>query len=244
MSQSSPATDGRNPFPAPGSLSPETNRPGSGHIGPHPHHSQFQDAAASPYSPLTSTPPGFPHPNGAHPNGANYMRPSPAYGPVTGHPPPHQSPDGPQRPSVHTNVGPYEVMSPTSQHGFQGHPNSNPQSAATPYSGQQNFPPFTLPPSNFAPTVSSATVTREGGQSYAPHQNINEYPHVQPHSAGEMVLLDNMTSQTTIPVFGSDSVLNRSPNVGMPEDFMAYLFNTQAPDGTPINGMMPQYDNK
>ncbi|KAK7734977.1 hypothetical protein SLS53_007754 [Cytospora paraplurivora] len=72
---------------------------------------------------------------------------------------------------------------------------------------------------------------------------MHEYPHVQPHSAGEMVLLDNMTSQTTIPVFGSDSVLNRSPNVGMPEDFMAYLFNTQAPDGTPINGMMPQYDN-
>ncbi|KUI54914.1 Zinc finger protein klf1 [Cytospora mali] len=242
ISQVSPANDGRHPFPAPGSLSPETNRPGSGYVGPHPHHAQFQDAAASPYTPLTNTPPVFPHPNGARSNSANYMRPSPAYGAVSGHPPPHQSPNGPQRPSVQTNVGPYGVMSPASQHGFQGHPNSTPQSA-TPYSGQSNFPPFSLPPSNFASTASSATVTREGGQGYTPQQGMHEYPQVQPQTAGEMVLLDNMTSQTTIPVFGSDSVLNRSPNVGMPEDFMAYLFNTQAPDGTPMNRMAPPYNN-
>lgn len=241
ISQVSPANDGRHPFPAPGSHSPETNRPGSGYVGPHPHNTQFQEAAESPYTPLTNTPPVYPHPNGGHPNGVNYMRPSPAYGPIPGHPPPHQSPNGPQRPSVQTNVGPYGVMSPASQHGFQGHPNSTPQSA-TPYSGHTNFPPFSLPPSNFASTASSATVTREGGQGYPPQQGMNEYPQAQPQPAGEMVLLDNMTSQTTIPVFGSDSVLNRSPNVGMPEDFMAYLFNTQAPDGTPVNRMVPQYN--
>lgn len=241
ISQVSPVTDGRHPFHAPGSLSPETNRPGSGYIGPHPHHAQFQDTVASPYTPVTNTPPVFPHSSGTHPNSANYMRPSPTYGPAPGHPPPHQSPNGPQRPSVQTNVGPYGVMSPASQHGFQGHPNSTPQTA-TPYSGQSNFPPFSLPPSNFASAASSATVTREGGQAYAPQQGMNEYSQAQSQPAGEMVLLDNMTSQTTIPVFGSDSVLNRSPNVGMPEDFMAYLFNTQAPDGTPMNRMVPQYN--
>lgn len=57
-----------------------------------------------------------------------------------------------------------------------------------------------------------------------------------------MVLLDNMTTQTTIPVFGSDSVLNKSPYVGMPEDFMAYLFNTQGGESGSLNPVMPQYN--
>ncbi|KAJ0115297.1 hypothetical protein J7T55_012573 [Diaporthe amygdali] len=242
IGQVSPAADGRHPFP-PGSLSPEANRPGSGYMGPHPH-PQFQDAAGSPYASVTNTPPVFPHPNGPHSNTASYMRSSPAYGPLPGQQPqpPHQSPNGPQRPSVQTNVGPYGVMSPASQHGFQSHPSDTPQSA-TPYSGHTNFPPFSLPPSNFASTVSSATVPREGGQAYTPQQGVNEYPQGQPQPAGEMVLLENMTSQTTIPVFGSDSVLNKSPYVGMPEDFMAYLFNTQGPDGNPMNHMVPQYNN-
>lgn len=70
---------------------------------------------------------------------------------------------------------------------------------------------------------------------------MNEHFQGQPQSTGEMVLLDNMTSQTTIPVFGSDSVLNKSPYVGMPEDFMAYLFNTQGSESAQMNQMMPQY---
>lgn len=241
IGQVSPAADGRHPFP-PGSLSPEANRPGSGYMGPH-QHPHFQDAAASPYASVTNTPPVFPHPNGQHHNTASYMRSSPAYGPLPGQQPQqqHQSPNGPQRPSVQTNVGPYGVMSPASQQGFQTHPSDTPQSA-TPYSGHTNFPPFSLPPSNFASTVSSATVPRDSGQAYTPQQTVNEYPQGQPQPAGEMVLLENMTSQTTIPVFGSDSVLNKSPYVGMPEDFMAYLFNTQGPDGNPMNHMVPQYN--
>lgn len=56
------------------------------------------------------------------------------------------------------------------------------------------------------------------------------------------MLLDNMSNQTTIPVFGSESVLNKSPYVGMPEDFMAYLFNTgsQSADGSTMGQMTPQ----
>lgn len=72
---------------------------------------------------------------------------------------------------------------------------------------------------------------------------MGEYHQQGPQQpAGEMMLLDNMSNQTTIPVFGSDSVLNKSPYVGMPEDFMAYLFNTQGPDGSPMNHMVPQYN--
>lgn len=49
-----------------------------------------------------------------------------------------------------------------------------------------------------------------------------------------MMLLDQMAMPQTMPVFGSDSMLNKSPYVGMPEDFMAYLFNTAHTDGSPM----------
>lgn len=235
----SPVTDGRHAFPAPGSLSPEANRPGSVYSRQYMQ-SQFQDITGSPYTPVANTPPVFPHPNGAHQNGVHYLRADSAYGPVSGQQSAHHSPNGPQRPSVQTNVPAYGVLSPASQ-GFQGNPSGTPQSA-TPYSGQTNFPPFSLPPSNFQSSASSAATPREGGSSYGPQHNMNEYPQGPPQTAGEMVLLDNMTNQTTIPVFGSDSVLNKSPYVGMPEDFMAYLFNTQAGEGAPMSQMMPQYN--
>lgn len=235
----SPGTDGRHMFPAPGSLSPEANRPGSAYARPHMH-PQFQDVTGSPYTPITNTPPVFPHPNGPHSNGVNYIRSDGPYAHMPGQQPQH-SPHGPQRPSVQTNVPPYGVMSPASQHGFQGHPNGTPQTA-TPYSGQANFPAFSLPPSNFNSTAPSANVPREGSQGYGPQHGMTDHFQGQPQPAGEMVLLDNMTSQTTIPVFGSDSVLNKSPYVGMPEDFMAYLFNTQSGEGAQMNQMMPSYN--
>ncbi|CAN8102140.1 unnamed protein product [Discula destructiva] len=239
----SPGTDGRHGFPAPGSLSPEANRPGSAYARPamHPH---FQDDMRSPFTPITNTTPVFPHPNGGlHPNGANYMRTDGPYGHVQGQQHQHHSPHAPQRPAVQTNVPPYTVLSPATQHGYQGHTNSTPHPAHT-YAGQSNFPPaFSLPPSNFQPTAPAPHVPREGGQGYVPQHGMNEHFQGPPQPAGEMIMLDNMSSQTTIPVFGSDSVLNKSPYVGMPEDFMAYLFNTQGGEGAAMNQMMPQYSN-
>lgn len=86
---------------------------------------------------------------------------------------------------------------------------------------------------------------RESGQAYAP-QNSNDYDHSHSQSNGEMVLLDQMATQTTIPIFGSDGVLNKSPYVAIPEDFFAYLFNTNDPNGSPqVGHVMPpnQYAN-
>ncbi|KAF3767723.1 hypothetical protein M406DRAFT_61533 [Cryphonectria parasitica EP155] len=242
--QLSPGNDGRHGFAAPGSISPEANRPGSAYARPPLHHPQFQDVTGSPYTPITNTPPVFPHAaaGGPHPNGGvGYMRPDGSYGQMSG---PQHSPNGPQRPSVQTSMPPYGVLSPASQHGFQGHANGTPQSA-TPYAGHTNFPAFSLPPSNFSQSAPpSANVPRDGGgQGYGPQHDMNEPFSGQPQSTGEMVLLDNMTSQTTMTVFGSDSVLNKSPYVGMPEDFMAYLFNTQAGENPQLNHMMPQYTN-
>lgn len=161
---------------------------------------------------------------------------------------PHHSPSGPQRPTIQTNGGPYGVLSPVStQHsGYHSQPINTPQSAsATPYVPQSNFPPFTLPPSEY--TATSATgMSGESGQAYAPPTSAEYGEHSQPHASGEMMLLDQMAAQTTIPVFGTDGVLNKSPYISIPEDFVAYLFNSNSSDGSPTMGpIVPpnQYSN-
>lgn len=210
-----------------GSISPESNRPGSGFPKVH-----GTGSAASPYTPISATPPTYPH--GASQQGADGFNAQ-----ENGYPRnPHQSPSGHPRPSVQTNVGPYGVLSPVStQHGgYQSQATGTPQSTPTlPYVSQQNFPPFTLPPSDFA-AASPAGVSRDPGQSFAPATSgeFNDHPHSQ--TSSEMVLLDQMSSQTTIPVFGTDGVLNKSPYISIPEDFVAYLFNTTNPDGSPSVG--------
>lgn len=236
LGQVSPITDNRPPFVPTGSASPEVNRPGTGYNKGRaltmPYHSP-KDAMGSPYARMTNTPPTG-YPNGAHPNGVDYMHHDPNGYHMSGQRPHHQSPN-PQRPSIQTNVGPYGVLSPISnQPGYHSQPTNTPQSSATmPYVTPQNFPPFSLPPSEFnAPP--SATASREEQQTYVPSTSA-EYsdPH---HQNGEMIMLDQMTIQQTMPVFGSESVLNKSPYVGMPEDFMAYLFNTHG-EGSPMTGV-------
>ncbi|OIW32225.1 zinc finger domain-containing protein [Coniochaeta ligniaria NRRL 30616] len=230
MGQASPVVDGRQSFPHAGSISPEANRPNTAygkfnHMGM-PYHSP-KDAAGSPYTPMTNTPPTG-YPNGHHPNGVDYLHHEGSYhnGPsLRG---PHHSPAGPQRPSVQTNVGPY--MSPMStQTGYHTQTHNTPQSSTgvPQYVPPQNFTPFTLPPSDFSTT--SAPVPREPQQA-------------------DMMLLDQMSMPTTIPIFGpTDSMLNKSPYVGMPEDFMAYLFNTNnthSGEGSPMIGaQMPGYNS-
>jgi hypothetical protein len=114
-----------------------------------------------------------------------------------------------------------------------------------PYVAQQNFPPFTLPPSDFATT--STAVPREQQQAqqqqnYAPAPSSEYSEHGMQQPTSDMMLLDQMGLQTTIPVFGSDSILNKSPYVGMPEDFMAFLFNSTHPgEGSPMTGVPMQY---
>ena len=52
-------------------------------------------------------------------------------------------------------------------------------------------------------------------------------------------MLDQMSMPATVPVFGEGGDLNKSPYVGMPEDFMAYLFNSPSQAMTPVMG--PNY---
>lgn len=249
MSRASPMVDGRQSFPHAGSTSPEVNRPNTAygklsHLGMSYH--SPEDARGTPYTPMTNTPPTG-YSNGHHSNGVDYMHQDATYHHGPGQRGPHRSPTGPQRPSVQANMG-YDVISPvTTQSGYHSQAHNTPQSSAALHNAQyvsaQNFPPFTLPPSDFSTT--STAIKREAQEAYAPatSSEYSEQNHQQ--QSGDMMLLDQMSMTTTIPVFGpSDSILNKSPYVGMPEDFMAYLFSTngQAGEGSPmIGGQIPGY---
>jgi hypothetical protein len=249
MSQSSPIDGVRPSYPVPGSASPEGQRPGTGYNKARAAQFQYRspnDANSSPYTPIGNTPPsGFPH-NGQHAGGYLHQESDFAGAHSTHHP--HQSPVGPQRPAVHTNGGPYGVLSPVStQHSsYHTQPINTPQSSnATPYVPQQNFTPFTLPPSDFA-TTSAAGMSSEPGQAYAPTTSGEYTDHANNQSSGEMMLLDQMGTQATMPVFGGDGFHSKSPYISIPEDFVAYLFNTAASDGSsPTMGhIIPQNQYK
>jgi hypothetical protein len=227
---------------ATGSLSPETNRPGSSYQQVRPSHVSYQTGAkgtnGGPYTPVSATPPTAYSHNGPPTGVDTYMHnDSPYHNDVAQA---HQSPTGPPRPTLQTSVPPYSVMSPASTHhsAYPSQPTNTPQSA---YVAQQNFPPFSLPPSDFTP----ATANRDSGHPYAPPPSAtptdyNDTSHQQ--ASGEMMLLDQMANQTTIPVFGSDGVLNKSPYISIPEDFVAYLFNTNQPDASPtLSHVLPPY---
>lgn len=53
-----------------------------------------------------------------------------------------------------------------------------------------------------------------------------------------MMILDHMDMSSSGSVFADDGV-NKSPYVGMPEDFMAYLFNSLPPNGSPHPQALP-----
>ncbi|KAK3318310.1 fungal-specific transcription factor domain-containing protein [Apodospora peruviana] len=239
LGQVSPIAENRPPFAPAGSTSPEVNRPGTGGGYKRSLTMQYQspkDAMGSPYTPITNTSPaGFQ-------NGVDYVHHDSSYHHMSNHRPPHHSPPGPQRPSVQTNVRSYGVLSPVStQQGYHSQPTNTPQSSnMMPYVPPQNFPPFTLPPSDFA-AQTSATIPRDDQQVYVPSTS-GEYSDHHPQASGEMVILDQMSMQQTMPVFGTEGTLNKSPYVGMPEDFMAYLFNTPG-ESSPIHGLPMQSYN-
>ena len=238
MSQGSPLTDARPPFPSAGSASPEANRPGTGYDAVHMQYNSPKDGMASPYATVASTPTAV-YSNGTNSNGIDYVHHDGGYHHVTGQRPPHHSSPDPRRPSLQSTVAPYGVLSPVStQHGYHSQPTNTPQSSSVmPYVTPQNFPPISLPPSDFAPA--SVTVPREGQQSYAPPTSTEYSDQSQQPPGGDMVILDTMGMPTALSVFGGESSLNnKSPHAGLPEDFMAFLFNTTAQgESSPVAGV-------
>lgn len=217
-------------YPA-GSTSPEANRPGTsygkGHPAHLPYHHPQSDPNGAPYTPMTSTPTGYA--NGGPPNGVDGYMHHDAYSGTPNQRSMHQSPTGHQRPP-----NAYGVISPVStQPGYHTQDNT-PQGG--PFVPQSNFTPMTLPPQQYPATSTG----REQDQTYA--SQSNEYSdHNGNQQQGEMLLLDQMSMPNTIPMFGGGSVLDKSPYVSLPDDFVSYLFNSgqQGGEGSPMATVVP-----
>ncbi|KAH7328324.1 fungal-specific transcription factor domain-containing protein [Stachybotrys elegans] len=219
--------------------SPEMGRMGS-EFKHHPAHLPYhspQDASNTPFSPISNTPAVGYH-NGASTSTMDLYPHETIYGqsssiPTTTH---RQSPVHTSRPSIQTNIQSYGVLSPAStQPTYHNQQTDTPM--ATPFVSQSNVLPFNLPPAQY-PNAHQHEPPRETQQSYnaaSTPADYNEPAHAQP---SELVMLDQMTMVGSGPMFGND---NKSPYVGMPADFYAYLFHTgTGSDGTgsPISQVM------
>ncbi|KAI0972639.1 fungal-specific transcription factor domain-containing protein [Xylaria arbuscula] len=242
INQSSPVDNVRSPYPTPASttMSPEHIKLGNVALRTeHAAHSQYQSpkdgvGIGTPYTPIASTSPAtFPHPGPSNlPDAYVHSDQGTGYNARL----PHQSPTGHQQ-RLHTHPGgnAYGVLSPVSTHPGSYHLQAThtPQSVPTiPFVAPNNFPAFSLPPSDFN-AAAGAGASAGSAHQYAPttSSEYGEQSHSQ--TSTDLMLLDQMTAQATMPVFGPDGVLNKSPYVSFPEDFVAYLFNTTSPNTSP-----------
>lgn len=211
-----------------GTNSPEFNRNPVDYSKAHPSNMAYQtalDANGNPYSPMTNTHTGM-YPNSQIPDGmGSYMSPNPGYDNRTPQLSQPQSPSVTQRQSISASNTPFNVMSPIANQ--QVFPNQNNMAQASTFVTQQNVMPMNLPPAQYSNPHNSVTGTSA------------EYTEPGTTQASELMMLDQMAMPATVPVFGEAGDLNKSPYVGMPEDFMAYLFNSPGQAMTPVVG--PSY---
>lgn len=150
-----------------------------------------------------------------------------------------QSPDI-HRQSQRSNSVNYGVLSPVpTPHGdYIGQQSHTSQStAAMPYVAPQNFPPFSLPPSDFS-AASVPNTMRDSSHGFEPDTSGDYGDHGHNQDSNDMMLLDQIGAQpTTIPVFG-EGFSNKSPYSSIPDDLVAYLFSTGTPDASPTMGHM------
>ncbi|OAA47599.1 C2H2 finger domain protein [Metarhizium rileyi] len=86
-------------------------------------------------------------------------------------------------------------------------------------------------PSSNRDLTSHALGQGNNGRDSADYRSI-------PHHSTDLFALDQMALPIAGPVFGNDGGLSRPPYVGMPEDFMAYLFNSlPSQDSPPEHGL-------
>ncbi|KAI1434535.1 fungal-specific transcription factor domain-containing protein [Xylaria sp. CBS 124048] len=236
FSQGSPIDHVRSPHPNPPStaVSPKHTKLGNpSSRTERAAHSQYQspkDAVGigPPYSPMTTASP-VPFPHSGHSEqgaGASYNPTHLHQSPSTSHPQRFQTPSA---------ANAFGILSPLLAHPNSYHlqPTHTPQSTSTvPFVAPNNFPAFSLPPSNY--NAATGAATSGPGHQYAPatSSEYGEQSHAQATTT-DLMLLDQMTAQATMPVFGPDGILNKSPYISIPEDFVAYLFNTASPTTSP-----------
>lgn len=209
----------------PGSASPETSRAAPGYHQQHPAAMNYHAQDTGHYAPMNSVAQGS-YPNGGQMNGHQPQRidtygHDQMYHGSAGFDYSH-SPVTPAHAAIPQRTGSLSVSSPApGQDRFVDQAHSAPQSN---YVSQSNMMSFNLPPSQYpnGQGVSQADVSQANGNATSTQYSE---PH---HQQSEMMMLDQMAMPGTVPVFGSD-MLNKSPYVGLPEDFLSFLFNTTSP---------------
>ncbi|KAI9645668.1 hypothetical protein NHQ30_006410 [Ciborinia camelliae] len=253
LSQGSPVSQIPNPQSLRGSTSPEVMRPSL--IGPKIRTTQIQyqspqDIRPTSYSPIT-TPASGTYPAAGSTNGAdgyssvNYKRSdadmasrgqnSSSVG-SNGRGQRHQSFGTPDSKSVdfprslQTNAGHYGILPGASNN--QNYRGNQPQSPQA-YISQQNFPPFSLPPSGFANVAANTIPSREPEPRYQTPVST-EYPNEISQAQQLSPDIMQMAVSNTMPVFGGEGCYNRSPFT-IPEDFVTFLFSSQQNDMGQMN---------
>jgi len=135
-------------------------------------------------------------------------------------------------------AGPYGLVSaPGNLHHYQN-PQASPHQT---YVSSQNLAPFSLPPPGFHTQAITTTSIRDPQPLY-PTTLAPEYSGesiLGQQSGPDMMLLDQISAPSTLPVFGGEGPYNRSP-FAIPEDFVAYLFSGQQMDGSSPMAQMQQ----
>lgn len=129
------------------------------------------------------------------------------------------------RPQLQSPAGGYGgVAARVGSQTYQSSP-ANSQPLHTTFVSQQNLPMFTLPPANYASDIPTTSAGRSV-EPYATSASLNNVS-IEHHSASgmqsteDLMLLDQMTAQSTMPVFGEEHY-SRSP-FAIPDDFVAFL---------------------
>ncbi|PHH87601.1 hypothetical protein CDD83_8654 [Cordyceps sp. RAO-2017] len=195
------------------------------HQPPLHYHSPQAHSGGSPYTPVGTTPPD------AHRAATPNAHAAEAYGQDAAleHPQSRvtisqNSPAAPSCLSIQPSLDSYDTfpLRDASQSGY--HANTIPHPSASFVPQQDAAASMRLPSGPYH--ASQAVVSpRDPGQPYMEPTSAPYLDAVRATPA-DMVTLDQMAMPGTGPVFGDDGSLNKSPYVGMPEDFMAYLFNS------------------
>lgn len=74
---------------------------------------------------------------------------------------------------------------------------------------------------------------------YPQTPGMHTVPHEAPQIANQMTIMDQMSMADAGPVFGANAGLHKSPSGGMPEDFMAYLFDSTSDTSAAGTSMLP-----
>ncbi|KAM4057002.1 fungal specific transcription factor [Hirsutella rhossiliensis] len=209
---------------------------GLAHRPPQRDQSPQEQSEYSPYTPVSNTPPA------GHHGGTPSASVAEGYGPDAANEriPPHSisqdSSTAQSCLSVQSDLEPYDAFGQRETGPAIYHTNVTSHPSAPPIP-QQNESSMHLTPGPYHNNQGN-TPSRDPSHPYVA-ATLHEYPRSIRGAPSEMMALDQMAMPRAGPVFGDDEALNKSPYVGMPEDFMAYLFNALPSSACPAGPVVP-----